>query len=297
MATVVMLTEEAGRSPSGNAGAIVRDRAKAERKAKADTNRAEQLSNLFLELNNEDGIDMQAVSKTIKDGAITKSSDLMSLISQMRLNKDSNSNVVVDAFTSGGKKTKFALSKEDLSTGGGEKKANAIGLTIRNPGKVVDYYHDTPTQKFAGSSTGRIKTKITLDEWKSKYGKEGKPTDKATAVGDYLSGNKLESNAVNRTNAREFLFNRNKATEVINAAFGKKTGADWTIDDPLKNQMAIIAKMQVEGFIMSDGTTAEQAGGQAVSLVKELFKDQIEDANAPIDIKQEMVNLLRYLKI
>lgn len=277
MATVVYLP-----SPKFvNSGSIPRDKSD-EKEAKAA-----KLAELFGNLNKEDSPERTlAIQQNIKDGAIESEGGLLSLITQMRTNKGAG-NIKIDAFDSTGNKVPFAVNKNDLATGAGEANANKIGLTLTNRGKQRDYYENTPNQKFVGSSSGRLEGKITLDEWKSKFTKKGKPTDKTTAIGDYLSSQKLPVNAINRTRAREFLFNRSKATEVINSAFGKKTGADWTIDDPLKNQMAIIAKMQVEGFIMSDGTTAEQAGGQAVALVKELFKDKIADANAPIDIPSE----------
>jgi len=294
MATVIYLpkTRGIGEALGGSAGAYVARNVKQDEELK----RAEQLGNLFDSLTSTDASgksQRSAAKKAIQEGAITDPSDLISLVGQLRKNK-STGMIKIPAFNTKGNEVPFALTKQDLATGSGEKKANILGLTLTNKGKQVDFFEDSPAQKFigVGSATKRPEGKITLAEWKSKYGKTKTATDKDTAIGDYLKGSKdkfgkaFQNTSINRKRAREFLDKRSKAIEVINAAFGKKTGADWTIDDPLKNQMAIIAKMQVEGFIMQEGNSAEQAGSNAVQLVKEVFKDKV-DADIPVQVEEE----------
>lgn len=287
MATVVYLPA----TKFTKAGSVTKD------DSAAKAAKSEKLAELFGNLNKEDSPERNsAIQQNIAGGAIESEGGLMSLISQMRSNKDAN-NIKIPAFNNKGEEVPFAVSKKDLATGEGETKANKLGFTLTNKGKQVDYFADTPTQKFigVGSPNKRPPKSLKLDEWKSKYGAstKAKPTDKDKAIGDYIRASKdvngvqLQNTSINRKRAREFLDKRGKGIEVINTAFGKKTGNDWTIDTPLKNSMAIIAKGQLERFVMDEGMSMEQAGGASVNFVKDMFKDEIDAANAPPDIKDE----------
>jgi len=303
MATVIYLPktksigEAAGEAFGAYVGRQQRDKEKEEK--------AKQLSELFSGLTAGGDEGNKAAKDAIASGAITNTSDLISLVGQMRKNKNPTT-IKIPAFNAAGNEVPFAVDKNDLATGDGEAKANLLGLTLINKGKQVDFFEDSISQKFVGvgSANNRPEGKITLDEWKSKYAStgKGKPTDKDKAIRDYLKGSKdttgnaLQNTSINRKRAREFLDKRGKAIEVINAAFGKKTGNDWTIDDPLKNQMAIIAKMQVERLIMTDGLSAEQAGSQSVIDVKDLYKDKIDAAGEPITIEEESGGFIKGVK-
>ena len=161
MATVIYLppTKGIGQSAGEALGAYVSK----DIKEKEEQEKAQKLATLFdgITTGGEEG--QKVARDAISSGAITDPSDMISLIGQLRKNRSTNT-IKIDAFSADGKKTPFALDKNDLTTGVGEEKANALGLTLRNPGKQIDYFSDTPNQRFVGSSSDRIKGNITLDE-------------------------------------------------------------------------------------------------------------------------------------
>ena len=60
--------------------------------------------------------------------------------------------------------------------------------------------------------------------------------------------------------------------------------------------MAIIAKGQLENFVMNEGLSQEQAGGKAVDFAKEMFREQIDAANAPVKIKEDEGGIIESVK-
>jgi len=273
MATIVYLPPDYGGNPVGKAlgqalGAYTAGKfieKKREKKSAA-------LGELFSSIQNGDYAGAKKAITQIPDA---DTSDIINLIGELRRNNQTSSGLVkIPAFDQKGREVPFAVTKEELATGSAMERAKGLGLTLAKPGKQIDYYQDSPLLKYVGSGTPTNRIGLTMEEWKAKYGGgkgEGKPTEKQMSIQDYLQSKGLENNAVNRNKARQYLFNVNKAVEVINSRFGTKTGNDWTFDSPEKSQAAALAKTQLEGLIINDNLDPVQAGQKAAQIAEQQF--------------------------
>lgn len=276
MATVIYLPPDYGGVSPGEA--IGRGIGAYTRKTMADKDkekRAKVLSNLFDSIRTGDD---KGAKQAISSGAITDADDLISLVSALR-NQRRGDTIKVPAWNSAGKEVPYAVSKEDLASGTAEQKANRLDLTLANPGKQEDYYHDAPQLKFLGTGTKKTRPgkALTLEEWKAKYQTGKKATDKDKSITDYLKNAQLDNTATNRTRVRQYLEGAKKAIEVVNARFGKKTGNDWTFDDPEKAQAAAMAKAMVEPLIVHHGFSPEAAGNKAIEFATQRFDTDREE--------------------
>ncbi len=278
MATIVYLPPDYGGNPVGKAlGEALGAYTAGKFIEKKQEKKAAALGELFSSIQTGD---YSGAKKAITQLPDADTNDVISLIAELRRNNQtggSNGLIKIPAFDQKGREVPFAVTKEELATGSAMERAKGLGLTLAKPGKQVDYYQDSPILKYVGSGTPTNRIGLTMDEWKAKYGGkkgDGKPTDKQRSVQDYLQSKGLENNAVNRNKARQYLFNINKAVEVINSRFGKKTGDDWNFDSPEKSQAAALAKTQLEGLIINDNLDPVQAGQKAAQIAEQQFNAQ-----------------------
>lgn len=214
--------------------------------------RSQQLSELFqgLQTGGQEG-DTQA-KKSIASGAIVDPTDIIRLVGILRQREQDKKGGLtkIPAFDNKGQPTAYAATLEDVKSGKAELDANERGLTLSG-------------QKRTG----------------------GSPTDKQISIGDYLKSKNLESSSKTRTQARQFLFNRHKASDIINAQFGKKFGTDWVIEPGVKQQMAAYAEDLVETLIVDEGLTSQQAGTEATRRARLEFEEPAEE-NEILDVEE-----------
>jgi len=239
MATVLYLPPDYGGNPPGAAfgqgiGTGLIKGAEKSISDKQKKQRAEQLAKVLGSYDRSLGEDFTKATEMAPE---VDSGDIVRLVISARSQKSSLTKVTAYDKTNPKRKTTFAATPEDIASGAAEKNANARNLTLMGPTE----------------ETGQ------------------KATDMQDAIKDILKKKQKPDNATNRANAREFLKNRSKAVEVINATFGKKVGNDWTFDDPIKNKMAELAKSQLEGLMFEDGMSAEVAGARASQISRDVF--------------------------
>lgn len=216
--------------------------------------RSTQLAELFEGLSTGGDAGQQQTKQAISSGAVSQPSDIIRLLALARQQQQGPDLVKVPAFDEKGQPAPFAATLADVRSGKAEKDANARGLTLSGQRKSV-----------------------------------AKPTDRQLSISDYLKSKNIQSTSESRSKARQFLFNRNKASDIINSQFGKKFGTDWVIEPGVKQQMAAFAEDQIESLIIDEGLTAQQAGTEAVRRARIEFEDQITEPEAKLEPEGENI--------